>query len=209
VKFLKNLILITIVLTLTITAFACENEAEKYYNQAVEFKAQGKDFEALLSLEKTIGIEPNNVEFYTKRASLFYNLGDWEHAIADYDKAISFKPGAALYTARARAYYNMLEHERAIEDFNEAIRIDPLLAEAYVWRGKSYHALGQYELFYEARSYHALSTDALDRYKLALEDITEAIRLDPDADYQAARALVYIDMEQYEKLSPIMMKPSA
>ena len=37
------------------------------------------------------------------------------------------------------------------------------------------------------------------RYDEATKEYTEAIRLNPDAGYQAARALVYIDMEQYEK----------
>lgn len=187
-----------------IVTLACESEAEKYYNDAVVYKEQGMDFEALKAIEMTIGIEPNDAEFYMKRADFYSEYGFSEPAIADYNEAIHLKPDAALYTKRGKAYIRMgimemNNWENAIEDFSEAIRLDPKLAEAYIWRGKTYHSWASYELISEAHSYQMLSQEALERYEQAVKDITEAIRLEPAASYHATRALVYEDMEQYDK----------
>jgi len=219
VKALKILLLIILLSSLAINTFACQSEAEKYLQEAVAFMEQGEDFQAIKALEKTKGIEPDNADFFIRRADFYFKSGYVEDAIADYNEAIRLKPDATLYTKRGRSYMRMSmiemsDFDNAIEDFNEAIRLDPLLAEAWVWRGKVYHTLGQLELFREAHYYHALSQEALAQYEVALEDITMAMRLEPDAGYQGARALVYIDMEEYEKAiadydEAILFKPTA
>ncbi len=87
--------------------------------------------------------------------------GEYDRAIADYDKAIELKPNNPVaYNNRGNAYSSKREYDRAIADYSKAIELDPKLAAAsYNGRGGAY-------------------ADQED-YNSALPDLNKAIELDP------------------------------
>ena len=140
-------------------------------------------------MEKTYGIEPADADFFVRRADLHLELGDYEKALADYEEAVLLDPTAEICTELGRLYL-ITQIEEALNCFNQAIIFDPQYAEAYLWRGKKYHEWG----------YYADNRDeAMERWGKAVIDITKSIELVPDKQYQAARALVYLNLELYDE----------
>ena len=79
---------------------------------------------------------------------LTIDLRQYQHAIDDFNKAISLKPkDAKLYYNRGIAYDNLGKLKRAIEDFNEAIRLKPDDALSYTNRAGAYFMQGNTKLF--------------------------------------------------------------
>jgi len=72
--------------------------------------------------------------------------GDFDRAIADYDKAIKLNPkDADVYYNRGNAYQRKGQHDRAIADYDKAIKLNPKYAEAHSNRGISYRKKDQYD----------------------------------------------------------------
>jgi len=70
--------------------------------------------------------------------------GDYDSALADFNKAIELNPdNAENYRNRGTAYFFKGEFFFALTDLNEAIRLDPKNPAAYFIRGSTYKALGQ------------------------------------------------------------------
>jgi len=131
-------------------------------------------------------------EAFFKRASEYYDKGNYDRAIADFTEAIRLKPDfVEAYQGRGDAYASGwtnitdLEHHRdradaAIADYSEVIRLKPD-AESYKNRGEFYY----------------LYTDDLDR---AIADCTEAIRIAPDVpEYYRLRERIYRDAGMLEE----------
>jgi len=85
----------------------------------------------------------------------------------------------ASYCVSKGQTYLDTDAAKAMEYFDEAIRLDPNDAGAYPSRGLAYATLGQYEK--------------------AIEDLTEAIRLNPNAFIYGSRGLAHATLGQYEK----------
>jgi hypothetical protein len=76
---------------------------------------------------------------YFLRGTALSDKGEFDHAIADFTKAIELNPShAAVYTNRGIAYEKKGKHDKAISDFTKAIELNPRLAEAYSNRGFVY-----------------------------------------------------------------------
>ena len=71
------------------------------------------------------------------RGIAYVELGQYQMAIEDYNKAIRLKPGIMLqaYNNRGNVYTKLGQYQMAIEDFNKAIRLKPDYAYAYNNRG--------------------------------------------------------------------------
>lgn len=122
-----------------------------------------------------------------------------DEAIAEYEicaqtfaEAIALRPNhAQYYQARGRCFIAMHQYQRALADFSMCVRLDPSSARHFGQRGQCYRRLG--------------------RVEEALHDYDEALRLenskhlkDPGegrqaAEYHYERALVHVDLEQYDK----------
>jgi serine/threonine protein kinase len=71
---------------------------------------------------------------------------DFDHAIADYDKAIGLAPKTAgTYFNRGNAFFEKREFARAIADYAEAIRLRPGDSDFYTNRGNAYVKSGDYD----------------------------------------------------------------
>ena len=101
---------------------------------------------------------------YYSRGLAYYDKGDDDRAIAEYNEAIRLDPKFAYaYSNRGLAYDHKGDLDRAGPDYNEAIRLDPKYAQAYFNRGNAYYQKGDDDR--------------------AIADYSEAIRLDPKYAY--------------------------
>jgi len=100
---------------------------------------------------------------YSNRGFAYYNKGQYDRAIANYDKAIKLDPKFAIaYNNRGIAYGQKGDDDRAFADFDTAIKLDPKSADTYYNRGIVYGQKGDYDR--------------------AIADFDTAIKLDPKTE---------------------------
>jgi tetratricopeptide (TPR) repeat protein len=76
-----------------------------------------------------------------------HQKGDFDTALADFDRAISLEPNnVENYDYRADTWLAKGELDRAIADHDRAIRINPRYIEGYCGRGSVYEKKGQIDL---------------------------------------------------------------
>src|ERR1700722_2453984 len=99
--------------------------------------------------------------YYSNRGVAYAQKGDFDHAIQDYDHAISLNPALTEAFANCgNAYLNKGDNDSAIQNYDQAIRLSPNSANAYNGRGNAYKKKGDC-----AR---------------AIQDLDQSIRLNPD-----------------------------
>lgn len=145
------------------------------------------------NLELIDNIFDNNNEYSDEEntpALCFYSRGvsrfeeeDFEGALKDFSKGIKVEPkNLYLYTTRAHLYFRLDENDadgNAMKDVNYSIQLDASNADAYHLRGKILHNQG--------------------KYKEALKDLIEAIRLEHDSyDQYLSLAETYGKMDNSE-----------
>ncbi|MGO9138557.1 MAG: tetratricopeptide repeat protein [Syntrophales bacterium] len=87
----------------------------------------------------------NKPKPYNNRGFTYFELGNYNQAIGDFDRAIELNPKyAEAYNNRGVAHDRLGNYNLAIEDFDRAIEINPKYAMAYRNRGLSYGRLGNY-----------------------------------------------------------------
>jgi tetratricopeptide (TPR) repeat protein len=109
--------------------------------------------------------------------------GDYERALADFDRTIEIKPDYAnARFNRGEIHYEQGEFRRAIDDYNQAIRLSPRDSAAFNSRGHAYYKLKD--------------------YRQALRDYTDAIRVDPtNAAAYTNRGDAYADKADFARAS--------
>lgn len=126
---------------------------------------------------------PVTVEDINKVGVTYYNLGQYELALIEFEQAIKLDgiyPNA--YTNRGCVYHVLGQHEAALADYAQAIRLGRQAMNAKVRnnRGLLYLALGQLERAYS--------------------DLNQALDIEPDyANAYINRALVYTQLGQLEQ----------
>ncbi|MEG3440421.1 toll/interleukin-1 receptor domain-containing protein, partial [Pannus brasiliensis CCIBt3594] len=86
-----------------------------------------------------------SAEEFLDRGLAKYNSGDYQGAIADFDRAIQLQPDYAnAYYNRGRAKYKSEDKQGAIADNDRAIQLQPDLAGAYNTRGVAKYDSGDY-----------------------------------------------------------------
>ncbi len=111
----------------------------------------------------------------------FYDQGDYENAITQFNRAIASQPKMGeAYNDRGLAYFSLGETGQAMADFNKAIELLPNPAVAYNNRGALYLSQGDHEQ--------------------ALTDLDKAIELSSTlAKAYQNRALTYLDLDNYDQ----------
>ena len=113
------------------------------------------------SLNAAIARNPNNVDAYLVRGSIYFAKGDDVKSISDLNAAIRLDPGnAPAYLLRGIVYGYTHRYDRAIVDLTEAIRLNPDSEMSHYHRGAAY--------------------GEQDAFDLAISDFNEVIRLNPD-----------------------------
>jgi len=139
-----------------------------------------------------MGMAPYYVAFLG--GEKFYRDGDYDKAIAEFNRCISLKADYAdAYASRGNAYRKKGDVNRAIEDYSRAINLKSSFAEVYNYRGFLYAKRGEYkravEDYTQAIRYKVDYADAyfnrahahgeLGNWDLSIADYTQVIKLEP------------------------------
>lgn len=120
---------------------------------------KGDYAEVITDATEAIRLQPNRV-VYNLRGSAYYDKGDYEIAVADFDDALKLgPPSGIIFHNSGNAWRGKGDYAKAIADYDMSIKADPRSAFSFQNRGIAKEALGD-----------------LDG---ALADINQAIRLDP------------------------------
>jgi tetratricopeptide (TPR) repeat protein len=77
---------------------------------------------------------PFELAFF-KRAQMYKAKRDYEHALADFDRAIQLNAGyAEAFAYRGLTYEIKKQYDRAIADYDQAIRLNPQGTAFFAWR---------------------------------------------------------------------------
>lgn len=96
---------------------------------------------------EVIAKEPAAGWAYNNRGRIFTLLGEYNTAIADFNKAILLDPVEPIpYNNRAVAHAGECDYDLALADYNTAIRLDPMFGNAYLNRSDLYEDLGRADL---------------------------------------------------------------
>lgn len=138
---------------------------------------------AFLNYSRALEFDPDSVEAYLGRGTLYDRQEDFDRAIADYSKAIALKPDSVeAYLNRGLSWVHKGKMQDAIADFDRAISLDPKNSLAYFNRG--------------------VVRDNSDRTDLAITDYSKAIELKKDyAEAYFNRGLAYQSKGEKEKAS--------
>ena len=90
------------------------------------------------SISQAIELNPRDAKVYYNQGIAWYNKGDYDRAISDFNKAIELNPRYAnAYNNRGIVWAKTSNHDRAISDFNKAIELNPKLVETYKNQGNA------------------------------------------------------------------------
>ena len=152
--------------------------------QNLNFAIPSNYLKTLLTLSKPVkplsqANQTISAETYFLRGNACYDLGLYDLAIANYDKAVQLKPDHAnAYHSRGVAKGELGQHFAAISNFDKAVQLKPDHANAYYNRGLAKTHLGQ--------------------HFAAISDYDKAIQLKPDyADAYLNRGFVKAVLGQH------------
>jgi tetratricopeptide (TPR) repeat protein len=151
-----------------------------YFQKGSSLFQQSNFTDAIIQFDKAINLNPNYTEAYGDRGASKANLGQYEGAIADYQKAeeLGLKT-SILYSNWGYAYYQLKQPDKAQTYLEKALEIDPNNGSAYRWRGD-------------------IKYDKNDN-KGAEQDYTRAISSNPNASNYFARGLAFYYLKDYKK----------
>jgi len=164
-------------------------------NRGVTYENLGRKEEAIASLQKAFGVNPNspNPDVIIRIANLRYLLNDFAGSIADYDRLLAMdKLYPRIYSKRAGSEAMLGQAEQALQDADKALSEDPRDEEAYNSRGLANRLLGKLD---EAVNDFSLAIHIKEDYsrpynnrgtvylaqgqpERAIEDFSKAIELD-------------------------------
>ncbi|WP_128926823.1 caspase family protein [Bradyrhizobium guangxiense] len=144
---------------IALKVFRGEQLATIHFWRAVGWNKKGDYSKVIADATEAIRLQPSQAA-YNLRGSAYYDKGEYEIAISDFDDALKLgPPSGTIFHNRGNAWRGKQDYAKAIADYDMAIKADPKSAFSFQNRGLSKEALGD-----------------LDG---ALSDINQAIRLDP------------------------------
>ena len=171
--------------------------------------------QAISDFTRAIEITPELKEtLIVSRGTTYREINCYEEAIEDFTEAVTLKPeDKSIFVERGETYQLAKCYEKAIEDFTQSINLDPEYKEALCNRGEVYRVVGQYgeaiedftksiNLEPEDASYPLLARGLTyllsQRYTLALQDLTETLKIDQNSPGYCCRALAHICLKNNE-----------
>ncbi|MEQ9306986.1 MAG: tetratricopeptide repeat protein [Marinoscillum sp.] len=98
------------------------NQANSYYNEAIDFFDFGETEKALSKFSLAVGLNPNNSDYWFGRASCYYDLKQFVKAARDIETAIQMEPGQADYHYYAgNIYFHKGDFNLAIKNYTKSI----------------------------------------------------------------------------------------
>jgi len=116
--------------------------------------------DGLQYLERAVELAPDNAEAFVGLGDARQAKGQYDEAIAEYQKALALEPeNARVHYGLGKIYYNekQLYHE-AVTEYQRAIQMDPKFLEAHLSLGEIFEEKGLYQEAV-ARYGHVLSIE--------------------------------------------------
>src|SRR5438445_917673 len=150
-----------------------------YFWRAVGWNKKGNYNQVIADASEAIRLHPSTA-LYNLRGSAYYDKGEDDIAIADFNDALRMgPPSGIIFHNRGNAWRSKGEYAKAIADYDQSIKLGPPSAFSWQNRGISKRALGD-----------------LDG---ALADINEAIRLDPQLPQPlTSRAVIWRAKDDFD-----------
>ena len=119
-------------------------DANFFYNRAIDKYEAGDMYGALSDYTKAIQIDPMDKQAYYNRGNLKREyLNDHAGAISDYTKAIQIDPKFEnAYFNRGLSKRLLNDYYGSISDYNKALKLDPKDAESFLQRSISKEIIG-------------------------------------------------------------------
>jgi tetratricopeptide (TPR) repeat protein len=160
---------------LFVTLISCQGQKiDKLFEEGnLEFQNQNYS-KAIGKYSQILDIDSLNTEAYYKRASCYYNVGEFDLALSDYLNMIELNDTFPYaFCNRGFVYLEKNQIELAINDFNQQIKYHPKIAESFYGLSKAYMKM--------------------DSFKLADKYISNAIELDStNSSFYEFRGLLYL-----------------
>jgi len=175
--------------------------AKGYYRKALALISLNRNQDALATLTKGLSIEPGNADLKLKLEELkkkgkpqgmeakaegnaHFKESRYDHAIEMYTIALETvqdsQERATIHSNRAACYYQLRSFEEVVIDSTETLKIDSKHEKSLLRRGLAY--------------------EALEKQKLALEDLQQLLSINSDASVaQQAVSRIKISLAMYEK----------
>jgi tetratricopeptide (TPR) repeat protein/predicted Ser/Thr protein kinase len=186
-----------------------QSDATGWFFMALAWQHAGGQKEQILqAATRALELRPGHLLALNLRGIAYFQMGDFDQAVANYDKAIRINPAFfQAYTNRGLVRYTLGDMDGALADYNEAIRLRPDRTSAFLNRGNVRMARGDTEGamadFDRSISMFPRSADGyynranlrrdLGDHDGALRDYNEAIRLNPDyADAYTNRGNLHV-----------------
>lgn len=132
-----------------------------YTSRAITYLNLQDTLKAISDYTSAIKIDPDKENLYEQRAQIYYELGKYDLADADYRKLIKLKPGGVMgYMGIGRNANFQKRWDEAIKQFDYVVKLDNNYSLAYSFRADSYMGLK--------------------RYNDAVDDIIKALSIDGD-----------------------------
>jgi serine/threonine protein kinase len=150
------------------------------------FHEQFADAEA--GFTEVLSLDPKNAEAFEKRGFCRMNEGQFERSVEDYNAALALEPDDPVTLRhRSTAYLKLRQYQKAIDDLQLVVGLVENKREVK-------EALA---IAYELRSHDHFQEG---RYQESADDMTEAIKLSPDAAAQYhRRASCFFHLGEYQK----------
>lgn len=156
--------------------------AAQLIERGMAAERSGEYLEAIREFTSALEDDPDGLEAYKWRASVYMHMNAFSNAIEDLDKALAISPkDSNLLALRAKAHLAIGQSDRAISDYTKAIEFsDKPVSALFEARGLVYSRLGR-------------SNDAI-------KDFGKSIELDPmGSTAYADRGLEFIVKKQYQE----------
>ncbi|OPH10107.1 tetratricopeptide repeat protein [Cylindrospermopsis raciborskii] len=122
------------------------------YSQALQNNKKNSYYQEELRSELNLShkyadnISNIDIHAYYKLGLAYYQLGDYDMAISNYNQVINANVNHSnAYNKRGLAHYKSRNYHSAIEDFSQAISINPELAINYKNRAEARYLIGDYQ----------------------------------------------------------------
>jgi tetratricopeptide (TPR) repeat protein len=176
------------------------NEPATWYNRGMIYQLIKKDYDkAITNYAEAIRLKPDFADaieslatVYFTRGNEYYNNGEYDKALADYNRSIELDQNdPATWYNRGHIYVIKKDYGKAIANYAEVIRIKPDYEDAikniaivYNERGNEYYEVGEYDMGIK---------DLLKVITITYEAIKSGLQNNQN------KAGDYIDIEDYDK----------
>src|SRR5262249_8721389 len=129
----------------TALAACASSPGEEFYQRALRLEKVGGPAEEVLRLyDFAVKADPSRVEYRTSRGRMYFDVGDYEHALADMQVVVQREPQHAYsYYMKGLTEGKLARFDDALSDCRRAVQLEPKNDQFYNGVALSYLALGK------------------------------------------------------------------